>query len=269
MDALKKVYQIEIKKDDIDEDESTLLATVSSEKRDRDGEIIRLSKESVDLTGYRKNPVLLWQHRADNPIGKAVWIKTDKRTLLAKFRFHRRTQISKEIYDLYKTGFLNSFSIGFKPTIPRDENKVFRKIELLEISAVSIPSNTDAITQNDYGEKITDNILRKDLSLESLESPAPIFNADIFATALKKALDPNALKEIASEGIQIEIERIKKKVDGDKLIEVDLAEVQRLVDKNILEMAMKENPELAKKIISKRIQRMQEIEMAKILGRVI
>lgn len=273
MDALKKVFQIEIKKEDVDEDESTILAVVASEKRDRDGEIIRLSKESIDLEAYRKNPVLLWMHRPAIPLGKSVWIKTDKRTLIAKFRFHRRTQISQEIFDLYKTGFLNSFSIGFLPKQKRDSNKVWRSIELLEVSAVTIPSNTDAITQNGYGEKITDNILRKDLSLSELE---PEYHPVDFGTGLSN----EKLQEIANTSILKALDNLRAKVSGknkdkiitvekdDKMITVDLAEVKRLVDKNILEHAMKDDPELAKKIISHKIKRQNEIEMGKLTGKV-
>ena len=270
MDVLKKVFQIEFKKEDVDDDSSTLLATVSSEKRDRDGDIIRLSKESVDLEGYRKNPVLLWNHRVDDPIGKALWIKPDKRTLIAKFRFHKKTQRSKEIYELYKTGYLNSFSISFIPKIPRDNYKVYRSIEILEVSAVSLPSNTDAIVQNGYGQKISDGVLRKDLNLESIASPQFVLDADTLANAIKQAMNTEAMKKIVDKGIKLELEIIRNKVndDGDKLIEVDLAEVQRLVDKNILEYAMKDDPDLAKKIISKRIARMKEIELGRLTGKV-
>ena len=180
MDALKKVYQIEFRKENIDDENAILTAIVASEKRDRDGEIIRLTESSMDLTGYRKNPVLLWQHRPDSPIGKALKIGIVKKQLIAIFEFHRKTQISREIFDLYGSNFLNSFSVGFRALEKRDENKVYRKTELLEISCVSIPSNIDAITQNGYGEKITDDVLRKDLNLQALESPAPIFDPEIF-----------------------------------------------------------------------------------------
>jgi len=272
MDALKKVFQIELKKDDIDEEESTLLATVSSEKRDRDGEIIRLSKESVDLEGYRKNPVLLWNHRVDDPIGKAVWIKPDKKTLIAKFRFHRKTQRSKEIYELYKTGFLNSFSISFLPKIPKDNYKVYRSIEILEVSCVSLPSNTDAIVQNGYGQKISDGILRKDLSLEAIESPSAIFNPDVFAAALKQAMNPDAVKEIVDDGLEKSLSKMRDKLitveKEDRLIEISPSEIKRLVDKNILEWAMEHKPELAKRMIDKQIKTELEIAEGKMRGKV-
>ena len=273
MDMLRKTFQIEVKKEDVNEDASTLLAAVSSERRDRDGEIIRISESSVDLLGYRRNPVLLWNHRSDDPIGRAQWIKVHEKKLLAKFEFHKKTQRSIEIFELYKSGFLNSFSIGFRPTVPRSDAKVFRKIEVFEVSAVSVPSNIDAIVQNGYGQKITDGILRKDLNLESSE--APFFNPEIFAHALKEAMNPEAVKEVVNEGIQQQLGILKGKVDkiitvekSDPLVEVDLDEVKRLVEKNVLDWAMEYDEETAKRIIKARVKTDLGIEMGKLTGKV-
>ena len=273
MDMIRKTFQIEVKKEDVNEDASTLLAAVSSERRDRDGEIIRISESSVDLEGYRKNPVLLWQHRSDDPIGRAQWIKVHEKKLLAKFEFHRKTQRSIEIFELYKSGFLNSFSIGFRPTVPRNDAKVFRKIEVFEISAVSVPSNIDAIVQNGYSQKITDGILRKDLNLESSE--APIFNPEIFAHALKEALDPEAMRSMVGDGIRQELGILKGKVDKivtvekeDRLIEVDIEKVEKMVFDNLLEWATENDVEMAKRMIKTNVKKWKDVELGKLMGKV-
>ena len=55
-------------------------------------------------------------------------------------------------FEMYKQGFLNAFSIGFIPKEYTDRNnadgsttRVFTKSELLEISAVPVPANPNAL----------------------------------------------------------------------------------------------------------------------------
>jgi phage head maturation protease len=58
-------------------------------------------------------------------------------------QFDLEDSFAKEIYRKYKDGFLNAFSVGFIP-LEAEEN-TYTKSELLEISAVPIPANPNAI----------------------------------------------------------------------------------------------------------------------------
>ena len=147
MNPLRKVFTSEIKT--IDEREGTLTAYVSTNTRDRMNEV--LDPQGIDVSNFRKNPVVLWAHDyTAPPIGKAIWIKRDGDGILSKVKF-ANTEFAQEIFQLYKEGFLKAFSVGFMPreTVDGDGEKeprrTFKKWELLEYSAVPVPANPEAL----------------------------------------------------------------------------------------------------------------------------
>lgn len=263
MDMIRKIIEIEIDKKDISDSEHSITAVVSTEDVDRDNEVIKL--DGMNLENYRKSGMpLLFQHRPEWLLGKGLWIVVRDQKLIGKWRFHMKNDLSRETYELIKDGYIKQFSIGF---ISKGKTKsgVHFSSELLETSIVNIASN---VFTEVLETKVHNPILRKELQLNP-ESPSPFpFDVDKFASAIKQALDPDSLKKIAHEGVQIELERIKSNINDDPMVEVDMNLVKKLVDKNILEMAMKENPEMAKKIISKRIERIKEIELGRLTGKV-
>lgn len=145
------------------DDERSIIARVSTNDRDRDGEVVE--PKGIDLTNYHKNPCLLWAHRYDQPaIGKALWTKTDDKGLVCKFQF-APTQFADEIYELYKGGYQRAFSIGFIPLDFDVETKIHRKTSLLEVSAVPVPSNQDALVMEAYQK----GIIKSDQLVHDLE----------------------------------------------------------------------------------------------------
>ena len=156
MSIQKRVFISEIKS--IDEKEMTMTAAISSDTMDRTREV--LDPEGIDLTNYRKNPVVLWAHDYSlPPIGKAIWVKRDGKNILSKMKF-ASTDFAQEIFQLYKEGILKAFSVGFIPkqteyakyNPDEDPDKAkkkpratYKKWELLEYSAVPVPANPDAI----------------------------------------------------------------------------------------------------------------------------
>lgn len=139
---------------EINEDEATITAVASTETVDRDREVIRI--DAWKLENFQKNPVLIWAHNYGlPPIGRVLWVKKDGKALKFKAQFHRKTQLSNEIWELYKAGHLHAFSVGFIPRKWKDleegENtevrRIFEEVELLEISAVPVPANPDALVE--------------------------------------------------------------------------------------------------------------------------
>jgi HK97 family phage prohead protease len=124
----------------------------SSENADRDGEVIAL--EAWDLKAYKSNPVILAQHNYSKPaIGKASSIKIKDGKLVFKIEFPEDgANPEADIYrKLYKSGFMNASSVGFIPKKWEDGDgkktpfRKFTKVELLELSLVSVPANSDAV----------------------------------------------------------------------------------------------------------------------------
>lgn len=148
MKCLRKVYVGEIR--GIDEKEMTLTAFVSTNARDRMDEV--LMPEGVDMTNFKKNPVVLWAHDyGAPPIGKAQWIKREGDGIISKVKF-APTPFAQEIFQLYKEGFLKAFSVGFIPKKYEDGDgekkprRTYTAWELLEYSAVPVPANPEALT---------------------------------------------------------------------------------------------------------------------------
>jgi len=153
---LRKTY---IAKAEVDDDERTVTAVISTSAVDREHEV--LLPKGADYEQYQKNPVVLWAHDyREPPIGKALWIKSGRKNISAKVRF-ADTDKAEEIYQLFKGHFLNAFSVGFLPAedgshppTPDEVKKnpewaeakrIYDKWELLEFSAVPVPANPEAL----------------------------------------------------------------------------------------------------------------------------
>ena len=104
---LKKQF---VCKSEVDEQERTVTAVISTGAIDRDNEI--LLPKGADFEQYMKNPVVLWAHSyGEVPIGKALWIKKTWKNIKAKLQFADTPQ-AEEIYQLFKGGFLESMMLS-------------------------------------------------------------------------------------------------------------------------------------------------------------
>jgi len=150
MDTIRKLFNFEVKQ----VEDRVLRFTGSTETLDRDGEVIKVS--GWDLDNYKKNPVFMWAHDySQPPIGKAVNVHKRQGNLIFDIEFADKDtyEFADTIYKLYQGGFLRATSVGFIPdpdgVIEGDGVKTPRRTytrqELLELSAVPVPSNPDAL----------------------------------------------------------------------------------------------------------------------------
>ena len=128
----------------------TIRAAVGSE--DRKGDVV--DANGWELDGYRRNPVFLWAHdRSQPPIGKSQRIWVDDGALYAEIEF-APTDFAGQIARLYQRGFMRGVSVGFLPLeteIRKASNGrrgyLYRRQELLEISAVPVPMHDGALSE--------------------------------------------------------------------------------------------------------------------------
>ena len=150
------------------EKERIIIFRGSDESVDRMGDIIRV--DGWNLKDYRKNPVFLDGHSYTLlPIGKALKVWKDSNDSGApngkslKFAIYFPTaevsQKSDDVFKLYKAKVLNAVSVGFKsskvnnPSSPEERKELglgpygweFLKQSLLELSAVTVPANQNAL----------------------------------------------------------------------------------------------------------------------------
>jgi len=119
---------------------------------DRDSEVIL--PDGIVLDNFLKNPVFLWAHDLKfPPPGKLLpeTMQQDEIILQGDVLFDLEDSFAKMIYMKYKNGFLNAGSIRFmplevgKPILQGQRGHTYTKSELLEFSAVPVPSNPEAL----------------------------------------------------------------------------------------------------------------------------
>jgi HK97 family phage prohead protease/HK97 family phage major capsid protein len=123
---------------------------LSDETPDRMDDVIMA--DAWDLASFQKNPIALFNHNSNAPIGK--WTRT--RVVDKQLRGHLELAPAgtsdriDEIRKLIDAGILRAVSVGFRPkeSKPRPESDYgvfFTKAELVETSLVSVPANPNAL----------------------------------------------------------------------------------------------------------------------------
>ena len=174
---------------------------------DRWGDII--NPKGWDLKEYRKNPVFLLQHNSrSHPIGISLKeiVKKESTTedihkdlqgqLEMDVFFHGLTKESIDTLALYKAGMMKAVSVGFVPIEIRQlqddkerlelglgpYGELFERQQLLELSAVTLPANPNAVMVEDKANKIANDAINQEALVEKVLSKLiPMFE-DKFAT---------------------------------------------------------------------------------------
>jgi HK97 family phage prohead protease len=145
-----------------DDDSREISYVYSDETQDRYGDRIRVKGWRLD--NYKANPVALWQHDMDQPIGVSREVKTvlgDSPRLIGTIKYADpgTSAFHDATYLLAKQGILKAVSVGFdplemyRPKGAEERNELglgqygvdIRGADLLEISLVSIPANPNAM----------------------------------------------------------------------------------------------------------------------------
>jgi hypothetical protein len=142
----------------LDEKTGRLSAVVSSETIDRDGDIIRTA--GWDMKNFNAHPVLLANHdyhslRSHIGVWEKMEVHGDVMIGQARFFIGKGNEEADWAFELAKEKQL-AFSVGFIPdmekAVPLHKGDAFgaqgmeyKGQELLEVSAVTVPSNPDAL----------------------------------------------------------------------------------------------------------------------------
>jgi HK97 family phage prohead protease len=126
---------------------STIEVIASTGAVDRQND--RINPRGIRYENYLRNPTVLWAHDYTAlPVGRALEVTASDRDLRAVIQFGPHT-FAQEVYGLYRSGGLNAVSIGFTPLAEPKPNSFggldYSMVELLEISAVPVPANSEAL----------------------------------------------------------------------------------------------------------------------------
>ena len=244
----KQEYQTSTIVKEIGGEGSRILEFIAStESPDRANDIIDVAgwdlTDYLGSTGKAANPIFAWSHNYKVlPVGKTLTAIKDVRnkTLRIQVKFPTIAELCSDpsnpsdaalfadtVYMMYKNGMLNAVSVGFKATKwkTRDDESVqemnqwergihFLKQSLLEVSAVLVPANQDALvtargmksfnrdglklfekamremTETSVEDKEVDAVMIKEMDerIKSLESAIEVKAGSKFSAETKKAI---------------------------------------------------------------------------------
>jgi HK97 family phage prohead protease len=115
---------------------------------DRMGDI--LEPGGCQLDDFRRNPIMLAQHDANQPIGSwpSIQVNGGRLEALGEFAPEGVSELADEYCRLAKAGILRAVSVGFMPISYeplRGGGLRFTKWDLVELSLVSVPANPNAL----------------------------------------------------------------------------------------------------------------------------
>jgi HK97 family phage prohead protease len=123
---------------------------LSDETPDRMDDVIM--SDGWDLSNFKRNPIALFGHRSDFPIGKWNNLRVVDKQLRGDLELAPQgtSQRIDEIRGLVDAGILRAVSVGFRPieSKPREKSGLgvfWTKAELVETSLVAVPANPNAL----------------------------------------------------------------------------------------------------------------------------
>ena len=255
-----------------DEDGSVNIKGLASTNAvDRAGDVINHDAwiKMNGLENYKTNPIVLFNHDYNKPIGRATSLEVTENGLEFGARISKS---SGEIKDLIKDGVLGAFSVGFRVK-DADYNKetdgyTIKDAELFEVSVVSVPCNQGAMfsvsksfdsmdeyndwkthfnnneAQNTSAPQAEDKTSQQETKMSN-DTKIPEANIDLKAfaeevaksTAAKIAMQQaeTKAKELADaeeKAVQLEVETAEKEAKQDEvktIVEVGMSGAQQLM----------------------------------------
>src|SRR5215204_3826463 len=144
MDVVRKAVSADVER--VDDD--TFEYVMSESSVDRMGDVV---EQNWELSDFARNPIALFGHRSDFPIGNWTNIRVEGGKLKGVLKLAARgtSQRIDEVISLVKQGILRSVSVGFRPLshepLTKGSGVRFTKNTLVECSLVSIPANPNAL----------------------------------------------------------------------------------------------------------------------------
>ncbi len=170
MNRSHRPYTIKLAGRETESRQITVIATDATP--DRVGDIVEPT--GADLSQYRRNPVVLFNHDTEKPIAKCSSITQNAINITATIQFPAAgiSTLSDDILSLVQAGILSAVSIGFRPIKWKYLSETgfgmrFTEWELLEISVVSVPANPSAL--------VSERAIQRSRSAAAMATSSPAF----------------------------------------------------------------------------------------------
>lgn len=212
-----------------DDGELIIKGLASTPATDRARDIILVDAWAKGgINNFKSNPILLFNHNYDEPIGKVTSIEITAKGLEVEGEIYPDTKA----YNLVQKGVLKTFSVGFlikdAEYSETNDGLIIKDAELLEISVVSVPCNQDAVFE-------LSKAASSDVDVEEIKEKF----------GKNKGADASVKNEMTKEEIEKLIAESNKKAIADALAQKEQEEKDA---KEAAEKARKEAEEADKRV---------------------
>ena len=206
--------------------------SASTDALDRAGDMIESAAWAKGgLDNFKNNPVILFNHNYDRPIGRAKEIGVTENGLELTARISKS---AGEIKDLIKDGVLGAFSVGFKVKdadyISETDGYKIKDAELFEVSVVSVPCNQTAVfslaksfdSMEEY-DKFKKNFIKETPSIDANAKIEQSSEANADKTETKMS-EENKTPEVSPE---FDLEAFAKQVAEDTASKIAMKQAEQ------------------------------------------
>jgi HK97 family phage prohead protease/HK97 family phage major capsid protein len=188
------------------------------------------------LSNFEKNPIILFNHDYDKPIGRATGLKAGPNGLELEAKISKAAPAN--VAQLVKDGVLGAFSVGFRVKdadyLEETDGLKIKDAELFEVSVVSVPCNQSATfslaksfdSMDEYNEFKKTFTNRVDLAGQSLAKDE-VNTSSIASDAPKSAEKKSADQEIKMDNQNIDLEAFAKKVAEDTAAKIAMKQAEQ------------------------------------------
>jgi HK97 family phage prohead protease len=189
------------------------------------------------LQNFEKNPIILFNHDYDRPIGRATGMKAGPNGLELECKISKNAP--GNVAELVKDGVLGAFSVGFKVKdadyLKETDGLMIKDAELFEVSVVSVPCNQAATfslaksfdSSDEYEEFKKTFTNRVDLAGQSLAKDEDTSSNIASDHTPKSAELISADQEIKMDNQNIDLEAFAKKVAEDTAAKIAMKQAEQ------------------------------------------
>ena len=233
----------------------------STNHSDRAGDVIAAEAWTKGgLENFQNNPVILFNHDYDKPIGRATGVKVTDSGLELEAKISKAAPAN--VAQLVKDGVLGAFSVGFKVKdadyIKETDGLMIKDAELFEVSVVSVPCNQAA----------TFSLSKSFDSIEEYNEFKKTFTNRVDLTGQSLTKDDSKESKVVSDAPkQVEKSTIKetKMSEEIKTPEIDLeAFAKKVAEDTAAKIAMKQAEQKAAEEAEEKAKEAQALEVEKI-----
>jgi len=210
----------------------------STNHSDRAGDVISAEAWSKGgLENFKNNPVILFNHDYDKPIGRATGVKVTENGLELEAKISKSAPAA--VCELVKDGVLGAFSVGFKVKdadyLKETDGLMIKDAELFEVSVVSVPCNQaatfslaksfDSIDEYEAFKKTFTN--RVDLTGQSLTKEDEISSNLVSDTPTSSEKSEKQEIKMDSKEPTIDLEAFAKKVADETAAKIAMKQAEQ------------------------------------------